>query len=292
MRRYIWTAFLTLGCSTTYHSQPTSVQEAPAVISNEPSQAIEALPKPIEAAPEPKVEVVEPELEAPWTWPLKSNHGMRVDSGGAGWFGAKRGSSRKHGGIDLIADIDTPVVAVCDGQFRTKTKNPYGNYVQLVCLLPFESSITSVSILYGHLSGFNKEAPEYIDVKAGEVVGYVGKSGNAGGSDIMSHLHIEMLVHNEINAAKSEEHRLHVRSPVQDYKVLSNELSQCLHGFKPGPRGFNNGHKFDPFLLLACLANRPAIEETNMVEIGSSFSTYYKSLGLSRKQSALITKEN
>ena len=216
---------------------------------------------------------------------------MRVDSGGAGWFGARRGTTRKHSGIDLLADVGTPVLSICDGQLRTKTKNPYGNYIQLVCQLPFETSITSVSILYGHLDRFEQEFTEYSEVKAGQVVGYVGKSGNASGKTIMSHLHLEMLVHNEVDAAKSEEHKLRAKSQAQDYTELSNELSQCLPGFTPGPRGFNNGHKFDPFLLLSCLANRPVMEETDLIELGRSFSTYYKSLGLSREQSALIMGE-
>ena len=110
-------------------AQPLPPSEPPAV---EPPPAATAAPVATVTAPVATVATPEPpppppEPEPPkWFWPMDATYGMRVDEGGAGWFGARRGPTRTHSGIDLRADIGTPVRAVCEGQLKTVSKAPYG----------------------------------------------------------------------------------------------------------------------------------------------------------------------
>lgn len=222
-----------------------------------------AVPKPTQKPPEP---LPEPEPKPPWVWPLESNHGIRVDKGGLGWFQARRGPKRKHSGIDLSAEVGTPVRAVCDGYYRTQTKKPYGHYVQLVCPIPLGGY---VSALYAHLSQFEQVASEYTQVVAGTVVGYVGKSGNASGKTIKPHLHLEMLVHESLEAARGETHALWDKLQEGEvHRSLESSLEGCV---ARGEYGFRAGHKFDPVLLLACLTEIPPEEPP-----GREFAEHYK----------------
>ena len=84
-----------------------------------------------------------------------------------------------HPGIDMAALPDTPVVAVADGIWRHDVGGAGGNGAWL-------TGLDNVSYYYAHFSKYS-DAPEGL-IKAGEVIGYVGMTGNATGP----HLHFEI----------------------------------------------------------------------------------------------------
>jgi murein DD-endopeptidase MepM/ murein hydrolase activator NlpD len=83
-----------------------------------------------------------------------------------------------HQGIDMPAMTDTPAVALVDGIMRHDVGGAGGNGVWL-------AGTDDVSYYYAHFSHY--EGDDRI-VQAGEVIGYVGSTGNATGP----HLHFEM----------------------------------------------------------------------------------------------------
>ncbi|BES69063.1 hypothetical protein RE428_00810 [Marinobacter nanhaiticus D15-8W] len=90
-------------------------------------------------------------------------------------FGAPRdGGARSHHGVDIFAPRGTAVTAVADGRVRTGTSNLGGKHVWLSgSLLGFGSP----RYYYAHLDAFEVESGA--DVDAGDVLGYVGNTGNA-----------------------------------------------------------------------------------------------------------------
>lgn len=85
---------------------------------------------------------------------------------------------RGHNGIDLFAPIGTPVRAPIDGRLYLGTSPRGGMWFKLV---------GRGGYAYGaHMSGFG---PARGNVKAADIIGYVGRSGNARGTH--PHLHFE-----------------------------------------------------------------------------------------------------
>lgn len=87
-------------------------------------------------------------------------------------FGAARDAGRReHEGVDIFAPRDTPVVAVASGVARSGTNPLGGNVVWL------RDRREARSFYYAHLSRAAFEGTS--TVRAGEVVGFVGNTGNA-----------------------------------------------------------------------------------------------------------------
>jgi len=95
-------------------------------------------------------------------------------------FGAARDAGRReHEGIDIFAPRNTPVVAVVDGTAAPGTNTLGGNVVWL------RDRRVSRSFYYAHLTRWAFE--DSTAVQAGDVVGYVGNTGNA--RSTAPHLH-------------------------------------------------------------------------------------------------------
>ncbi len=106
---------------------------------------------------------------------LSSSYGMRRHP--------IRGYSAMHRGVDFAAPDGTPVYAASDGFVVEKDrKYGYGNSIRL-------RHDARIETIYAHLSRFALGIQEGIQVKQGEVIGYVGSTGQAAGP----HLHYEVL---------------------------------------------------------------------------------------------------
>jgi murein DD-endopeptidase MepM/ murein hydrolase activator NlpD len=95
-----------------------------------------------------------------------------------GLFGASRDSGRRHhAGVDIFVQRLTPVLAVAAGRAMPARDELGGNTVWL--------NTAGTSYYYAHLD--RVAVREQQQVKVGDVLGYVGNTGNAGGTP--SHLH-------------------------------------------------------------------------------------------------------
>ncbi|HZF30231.1 MAG TPA: M23 family metallopeptidase [Gammaproteobacteria bacterium] len=112
------------------------------------------------------------ELGAALPFPVR---GYEVKS----FFGAPRDQGRRHHeGIDLYAPRRTPVLAVADGQATYRENRLGGHTVWL-------ATATGVSYYYAHLERVAVGSSQR--VRTGDVLGYVGDSGNA--AEVGPHLH-------------------------------------------------------------------------------------------------------
>jgi len=93
---------------------------------------------------------------------------------------APRAGGRLHEGNDIMAPRNTPVVAVVDGTFRQSLGTLQGNgaWVQ------GESGNTFFYAHFDHYNGNNRR------VKAGDVIGFVGNTGDAAGGPTHTHFEI------------------------------------------------------------------------------------------------------
>jgi len=109
---------------------------------------------------------------------------IRNDSYGEGHFGAKRKNGRRHTGLDILAPVGTPVRASKSGwAVRKLDEDGYGNYVIVYHKGDFAT-------LYAHLKETKIKWAK--KVRQGDVVGWVGRSGNARYRGIKPHLHFEV----------------------------------------------------------------------------------------------------
>jgi len=127
--------------------------------------------------------VIQPELFANATYTLAMSSGGSLDMPVSGAspqdigspFGAPRdGGARRHHGVDIFAPKGTPVVAVTAGRVRTGTSNLGGKHVWLA---GGWFSVASPRYYYAHLDEFAVDSG--VTLQAGDVLGYVGNTGNA-----------------------------------------------------------------------------------------------------------------
>ncbi len=113
--------------------------------------------------------------------------GAKLSSG----FGQRRhpilGYNRMHRGIDFAAPNGTPIYAAGDGVVDFAGPNAgYGRYVRI-------RHNDEFSTAYAHISNFAPGMMRGKRVRQGEVIGYVGSTGESTGP----HLHYEILRQNE-----------------------------------------------------------------------------------------------
>jgi peptidoglycan hydrolase-like protein with peptidoglycan-binding domain len=100
-------------------------------------------------------------------------------------WGAPRSGGRRHEGTDIFAKRGTPVYAVAEGRItRLRTDYPGsrgGNQFWL-------TAKDGTKYFYGHLDGFAKGIGLGVPVRAGDVIGYAGKTGLT----TVVHLHFEV----------------------------------------------------------------------------------------------------
>ncbi|MGH3020299.1 MAG: choice-of-anchor P family protein, partial [Gaiellaceae bacterium] len=99
-------------------------------------------------------------------------------------FAAARATTGWHHGNDIFAQLGAPVLAVTDGTLLLVGWNDVGG--NRVWLRDADGN----EFYYAHLSAFSPLAREGVQVKAGDVIGFVGTTGDAVGTP--PHLHFEI----------------------------------------------------------------------------------------------------
>ncbi len=144
---------------------------APSAASSGQSSGASAAPQPAAPAPAPPS-------------PPPSNAGSGIVCPVAGprafgdTWGAARSGGRRHEGVDMMSPGGTPLVAVESGSVQFKTTRLGGNSVWL-------NGSSGTRYFYAHLSAWEGSSRS---VSRGEVIGYVGATGNT----TANHLHFEV----------------------------------------------------------------------------------------------------
>ena len=96
------------------------------------------------------------------------------------------GVNKLHAGTDFAAPAGTPIYAAASGYVQVAgwSSGGYGNYV--IIYHGKMSDGNQYSTLYGHMRSVATSAGKY--VQQGEIIGYVGSTGNSTGN----HLHLEV----------------------------------------------------------------------------------------------------
>ena len=110
---------------------------------------------------------------------LSSSYGMRKHP--------ISGYNKLHKGVDFAAPTGTPVFAAGNGVVEFAGRNGgYGNYVRI-------RHDSTYKTAYAHLNGFKKGVYGGVRVKQGDVIGFIGSTGNSTGP----HLHYEIIVNGQ-----------------------------------------------------------------------------------------------
>ena len=121
-------------------------------------------------------------------------------------YSARRSGGRTHNAIDILAPRGTPVLAASDGTIVRRHANRLGGKV-----LYLRSPDGRYDFYYAHLDGYAEGIEEDVEVRQGDVLGYVGTTGNAPPNT--PHLHFQVL-------RTSGSGRFSHGSPVNPYPLL------------------------------------------------------------------------
>jgi murein DD-endopeptidase MepM/ murein hydrolase activator NlpD len=99
-------------------------------------------------------------------------------------YGAARSGGRSHKGVDIFAKQGTPVVAAAEGVIVKRDSNAVGG----ISVYQRGSDARTI-YYYAHLHGYRPGLKEGDLVRPGDVIGYVGSTGNVTGSP---HLHFSI----------------------------------------------------------------------------------------------------
>jgi murein DD-endopeptidase MepM/ murein hydrolase activator NlpD len=121
-------------------------------------------------------------------------------------FNDNRGSSRKHEALDVLAPRNTPILAVEDGKIAKLFVSDAGG----ITIYQFDPS-SSYAYYYAHLERYADGLKEGAPIKRGQVIGYVGTTGNAPRDT--PHLHFAIF-------KLGEDKKWWEGTPIDPYSVL------------------------------------------------------------------------
>lgn len=102
-------------------------------------------------------------------------------------YNQSRSEGRTHHAIDIHAPRGTPVIAVVDGTIRKLHNGSRGG--RAIYLMDDDGT---TRYYYAHLDGYAQGLYEGQRVERGEIIGYVGDTGNAAPGDY--HLHFSVAI--------------------------------------------------------------------------------------------------
>jgi len=127
-------------------------------------------------------------------------------------FYSARSEGRMHQALDIMAPRDTPVLATDDGRVMKLHQSDRGG------IMVYESDPSGIYVYcYGHLSYYADGLFEGKQLKRGEVIAYVGDTGNAGAGNY--HLHFGI---SKMSAAG----KWSGGEPINPYPLLTNKQSR------------------------------------------------------------------
>ena len=121
-------------------------------------------------------------------------------------FSASRSEGRTHDAIDIMAPADTPVLAAANGQIQKLFQSERGG-ITIYQL----SADQKLIFYYAHLARYADGLTEGKQVRQGDVIAYVGDTGNAGPGNY--HLHFSI-------AAVSDPKRYWEGTNINPYPLL------------------------------------------------------------------------
>jgi len=151
---------------------------------------VEPIPVPVQPAPA----LVQPPPAVTEVPPVTHIEGLIIPVAGVradqlvDTFTASRSEGRTHDAIDIIAPADTPVLAAADGQITKLWQSERGGTTiyQL-------SADQKMILYYAHLARYADGLAEGKQVRQGEVIAYVGDTGNAGAGNYHLHFSIALV---------------------------------------------------------------------------------------------------
>ncbi|HWA17457.1 MAG TPA: M23 family metallopeptidase [Devosia sp.] len=123
---------------------------------------------------------------------------------------------RLHTGVDLAAPRNTPIYAAGDGIVeRAQWVSGYGRFVELRHVNGFETG-------YGHMNAFAKGLKPGDKVRQGQIIGYVGSTGNSTGN----HVHFEIKINGNYVDPLSVKLPRDKTLPAQDQTAFKQTIAQ------------------------------------------------------------------
>ena len=174
-----------------------SLKEPPAVSPPEPEL------KPIETETAMSADLVEELRQRSLTLPVQGIKREELRD----TFNEMRGATRRHEAIDILAPRNTPVFAVEDGEIARLFLSQGGGGITIYQFDPTRNFV----YYYAHLEKYAEGLDEGDKVKRGQIIGYVGTTGNAPRDT--PHLHFAIF-------KMTDEKRWWQGTPIDPYSVL------------------------------------------------------------------------
>ena len=127
------------------------------------------------------------------------------------WGDARDGGARTHQGLDIMAPAGAPVVAAADGVVEKLYFSKGGGGITL-----YQRARGGLMLYYAHLRAYAEGIAEGRRVRAGETIGYVGDSGNAGTGNYHLHFAVARMAAGE---------RWWQGTPIDPYPLLARARS-------------------------------------------------------------------
>lgn len=106
-------------------------------------------------------------------------------------FNEMRGGTRRHNALDIMAARNTPVLSATAGKVIKLHNSVAGGLTIYV-----SDAASRFVMMYGHLESFRAGLKEGASVQRGEIIGFVGSSGNANPAG--PHLHFQITRNDNI----------------------------------------------------------------------------------------------
>lgn len=145
------------------------------------------------AAPRGAMARMDPVGKGPATGLVLPVQGARWSDIRDSWGDSRGGGSRAHTGTDIMAPGGTPVVAAADGVVEKLFYSNGGGGITAYVRAPDRR----LSYYYAHLASYAPGQREGGRVRAGDPIGRVGDTGNAGAGNTHLHFGIERLLPDE-----------------------------------------------------------------------------------------------